>query len=425
MNRIPPQIGQLPPMPIPELYHTVLSSGVSVHYRPTHAPDLVRLDIMTQAGAAFQTRKMVAHFSNLLLKEGCNGLSASQIAERFDYYGAYLYYSGGMEYMFITLCTPRKHFYETVSLLRDIYTQPSYPESETRLALEQRYQRWKIDKEKVQVVANTQMNELLFGANHPYGKQLSESDFEHFDSHLLHEFHDLYYRPSRTTLVLTGDIRPDTLDSLESAFGQGWNLHDSSSQLPLASYPPASPSSEKVVFLPRKDCLQSALRFSLPLPGIGHPDFIGLKVLNTVLGGYFGSRLMTSLREEKGYTYGIQSSHTIYRDSSYIDISTQTATQYTDLLRSGVYSEMQKLCDCPLAPEEMRLVRNYLSGEYARILDGPFSLSDLFISAESVGMPMSQYEHELQVMKQISPSDLQALARKYLVKGNMYEVCVG
>ena len=166
-----------------------------------------------------------------------------------------------------------------------------------------------------------------------------------------------------------------------------------------------------------KEVLGSRASLSNPLSILENGDGINKN--------YFGSRLMTTVREEKGYTYGIFSTHTVYRNQSYIDIETQTAIEYVKPLIEAVFQEMEKLKQEPAGAEEMQLLRNYLSGEYARMMDGPFALADLYIAAESVGMDMASYRQQLEVMNRISGEELQALAQKYFHEEDFYLVCAG
>jgi len=424
----PPPLKPLENVDIPELNRVTLPGGLRLNYLDTGCRDLIRVDMMCRSGALFQPRPLVAMLTNLLLKEGCRGMNSAEIAEKFDSYGAFLYYSYGMEYTYINLCTPKKFYAPTLSLLRDIWQYPTFPAHDLKVVLEQRYQQMKVDREKVKVMSSLKMNELLFGASHPYGRMLQESDFDNFDRQLLADYHARYYRPERTQLVLTGDVDQEVIDVTSRVFGNeivDMARAPQTQDGPLDDYPQTQPSPQRRCFLPKEQSLQAAVRLSLPTVGQDHPDFMGLKVLNAILGGYFGSRLMTTVREEKGYTYGIFSTHTVYRNQSYIDIETQTAIEYVKPLIEAVFQEMEKLKQEPAGAEEMQLLRNYLSGEYARMMDGPFALADLYIAAESVGMDMASYRQQLDVMNRISGEELQALAQKYFHEEDFYLVCAG
>ena len=112
----------------------------------------------------------------------------------------------------------------------------------------------------------------------------------------------------------------------------------------------------------------------LPVIGRENPDFFALKLLCTILGGYFGSRLMSNIREEKGYTYGISSSIAAMRYGSYLTISTQTGTEFTRPLIDEVFAEIDRLRNEPVPTDEFITVQNYLRGDMARTLDSPFSI---------------------------------------------------
>lgn len=413
----------MPLLSVPTLHTTVLSSGIPLLYRNTQCPDLLRVDLMIRAGSVFQDRPLVAIFTNMLLKEGCQDKTSAQVAELFDAYGAFLYYSIGMEYAYVNLLTPKKCFRQTMGLLRDLFLSPAYPEHDVKVVVEQRYHNYLVDREKVHVRATTEMNKLLFGEHHPYGRQLQESDFDNFDRSLLVDFHRRYYVPSRTQIIMVGDVGEEEVALAEELFGKG--IPEAVTSGDVADFPMAEPAAPGAYFVPKSDALQAAVRFSFPLVGQSHPDFVALKVLNTLLGGYYGSRLMSSIREEKAYTYGIFSSHTVYRNASYIDIETQTDIRFVKPLIEAVYEEIERLQNEKVSDKEMDILRQYLSGEYARMMDGPFTLSDLYISTASVGMPLSSLESQMQEMKDVKPERLQELAGKYLRREAAYELCVG
>ena len=419
-----PQPGPMACEPIPSLDRADFADGTVLYSRATPVRDLLRLDLVVRAGLQFQPRPLVTQLAVSMLKEGCQGMSRGRIAERFDQYGAYVYYSWTMESAQVTLLTPRKRFRQALTLLQRMYAAPLYPEKNLRLALAQRFQSWQIEQEQVQSVAARQLNLLLFGPEHPYGRILCPADFEALERQDLLAFHEQFYRPENTFLVLTGDVRPDDLKLVETVFGQS-GASPTGERFCLPKVPKACSSDIRRVHLPKPGSLQASIKLALPTVGQSHPDFVGLKVLNTLLGGYFGSRLMVSLREEKGYTYGINSTHTVYRDKSFIDIDTQTAVGLIRPMTEGIFAEMRRLQEQPASPAEMNRLQRYLQGEYARMQDGPFALADLFLSAESSGMTMDDYPAHMQQMLALSAGELQRLAQKYLNPEMFYLVCVG
>ena len=150
----------------------------------------------------------------------------------------------------------------------------------------------------------------------------------------------------------------------------------------------------------------------LPVIGRENPDFFALKLLCTILGGYFGSRLMSNIREEKGYTYGISSSIAAMRYGSYLTISTQTGTEFTRPLIDEVFAEIDRLRNEPVPTDEFITVQNYLRGDMARTLDSPFSIADYYLSLKSNDLPVEYFAQQDEAIRQLSPGDLLSAAQK-------------
>lgn len=434
-RNVPPVNGVFQPGKIPSLNCRVLDNGLQLLYLHTPVEGLVRIDLIVRAGSAFQPYPLVAQLSNLLLKEGCRevydskgrllckAMNTAEVADCFDSYGAYVYYSTMMEFVLVSLCTPTKYIRENLTMLYCLHTSPAYPEDELRLNLQMREQQWRIDSEKVNVMASMKMNEVLFGQDHPYGRMLCEEDFHRLSADWLHAFHDRFHTPSNTRVVVTGDVDEQILGFVEELFGT--STSGEKRDEPMLLIPP-KPSSQKEWYISKEGASQAAVRLSLPTIGEKHPDFSDISVLNALLGGYFGSRLMMSLREKKGYTYGIYSTHTVYNDFSYIDIETQTAIANVKPLVNGVWEEMTRLSEELVGEEELGRLRNYLYGEYSRMVDGPFTLSDLYVSSLVSGRNMSDgFNRQLEAVRLITPERLRQLAARYLHPENFYKVCVG
>jgi predicted Zn-dependent peptidase len=156
-----------------------------------------------------------------------------------------------------------------------------------------------------------------------------------------------------------------------------------------------------------------------------HPDFAGMKVLNAILGGYFGSRLMNNLREDKGYTYGIGSSVVPLRDGGYFVISGEVGAEVTKEALSEIKSELQRLCDEPVPESELSLVRSYLSGEMLRACDGPFAQAEMYRELIEDGLDVSHFNDLINTVQHINAKQLQDLAIKYLNPDDLFTLIVG
>jgi Predicted Zn-dependent peptidases len=222
--------------------------------------------------------------------------------------------------------------------------------------------------------------------------------------------------------MLTGRVTREILNQVMTSFGnEPWG-GDEGFHSPLFEAQPMAPGRYHVL---KSDAMQSAVRFGLPIVDRSHPDYAKLRVLNTLLGGYFGSRLMTNIREEKGYTYGIGSSITTLKHSSYLSIATQTATKYTEPLIKEVFYEIDRLKKELVEDDELDMMRGYLMGEMARLFDGLFSIADAHQSLIVNHMTTEYFFRMIDAIQTVTAEELQDLARKYLIEENFYIVVAG
>jgi predicted Zn-dependent peptidase len=163
----------------------------------------------------------------------------------------------------------------------------------------------------------------------------------------------------------------------------------------------------------------------MPTIDITHPDFPALSMLNLILGGYFGSRLMTNIREEKGYTYGISSHIISMRNATYFTIITETGTEYTQLLIDEVLNEMNRLCQEIIPADELETARNYMQGQRARTLDSPFSISDYILSSIVAGNPIDYFNHENNAIRNMTAQELLRVANTHLHPDQLYIAIAG
>lgn len=407
---------------LPEIKFRLLPNGIPLYLIPLGEEEVTRTDIMVTAGRYHQETALEASLTNALLKEGSSSHTSAALAEKLDYLGAWLQPSVTFHNSYVTLYSLNKHAGEALPLLEEIIKNPLFPEKEFQTLLNQRKQLYLIEREKVQSLAANAFSEALFGTDHPYGKTLQEEDFERITTHELKAFHREYYRPENMKIVITGKITEEIENRIARSFGEPFG---SAGRKKNFSPPLLSPGPVKEILIEKEDALQSAIRIGLPLVKREHPDYMGLRILNTVLGGYFGSRLMTRIREEKGYTYGIHSSLTSQPQATTLSISTQTGIEYTQPLIREVYREIEKLRNEPIEEKELNLVKNYMTGELARLVDGAFSVADAYLSLLANQLPFDYYNRQAEIIRKATSSQLQELADRYFRRENFYTVIAG
>ncbi|MDP2721626.1 MAG: pitrilysin family protein [Bacteroidales bacterium] len=400
-----------------------LDNGTEVCLIEAGQEEVTRIDLIFNAGSAFQKKHLVAAAANRLLREGTRSHSSFQIASTLDYHGAYLDTSVTKDTAILTLYCLNKYLPQLLPLLSEMLYEPAYPADELQTYLHKQKQEFLTNSSKVKYRAMLGFNSLVFGADSAYGQQLNELDFGLVDISDINSFYQQYYLPENGWILVSGNISKELPSQLNRYFGQYPGTHPDF-KLPMVHYADSVIHSgdhleEKV------DALQSAIRIGRPIVGKSHPDFNTLQLLNMVLGGYFGSRLMTNLREEKGFTYGVSSHLVNYRYGGFFSVATEVNAIHTEAALAEICDEIKLLREVPVGEEELSLVKNYLYGTFLRSFDGPFALSDRYISARDHDLEFSYYQKSLATMMQTTSEQLMEAANRYLVPEQMIRLVVG
>ena len=311
-----PPVGTFPPLSLPAPGIHALSNGIEIIACNRGDEDVCRIDLMLEGGYYTEQKPGTAALTLLMLKEGAAGKSSEEIAESFDYHGAWLQTSASSHYLYVTLYTLNRHLDTCLSLLADIVIRPDFPEKEFTRLKERRLQQLLVQKEKVDVLASETFLSMIFGDKHPYGRAVTPDHINHITTEDLRDYHQQHIAPGKCRIFIAGKITGKLLDNLELHFGHTWNVPSVDSAIIPAF--PIHRAENPIIVTHKENALQSGIRMGLPVIGRENPDFFALKLLCTILGGYFGSRLMSNIREEKGYTYGISSSIAAMRYGSYL-----------------------------------------------------------------------------------------------------------
>jgi len=397
-----------------------LTNGIPVQGLKAGSQELVKIDFIFNAGAWYQKQNLVAGLTNSFLNLRSKNYTAQQIAEAFDSRGAYLHLNADQQYGCISILSLTKYLDEILKVTADIISNPLFPKKEVKTHIAKRKQQFIIENNKVKTLALKKFTQVLFGEEYPYANTNTINDFNHLTREMLAAFHEENYRPGNCRIVVAGNYDHTLKLQLEKYFGE--------SEITSAKEEPAftiSPAAMKKHFIEKTDAVQSAIRIGKLVVNREHHDFHGLMILTTILGGYFGSRLMANIREDKGYTYGIGASLVTSPHAAYFSVMTEVGTDVCNQALAEIYSEIRKLHDEPVSDEELETVRNYLSGDMLRNFDGVFALSNSLILLIESGLDYSHYEQFLHDIKTITPEKLQQLAQKYLKVDEMYEVVAG
>lgn len=422
MRNISPEIKPIEDINIQKADLHTLSNGLPLHTLSIGNEEVVRIDCMFRAGIYYQKHPLVASFTNQMLKEGTKNRNASEIAEKLDFYGSWLHLSCTHHYAYLTLYSLNKYLPQTIQLMEDMLSNSTFPEKEFEVYLSTRKQQYLVDQKKVQSLARKNFLSALYGTEHPYGKSADMEDFNRLKVEWLNEFYEQFYTLGNCQIIVSGKITSSVLNCIKDTFEKMGQINSNSIKKTEFAI---KPSSEHHLFIEKADSVQSAVQIGRPMFNRKHSDFHKFRILNTVLGGYFGSRLMSNIREEKGYTYGITSGLTTFMDTGHLSIATQTGVEFTKPLIREVYNEMERLCSELIPEDELETVKSYMLGEHIRMFDGGFALTDTFISLLANNLDYSFYEKNVGIIKSTTAGELQALAIKYFDLEGFYEVIAG
>ena len=407
----------------------VMRNGIPLYIIEADGLDAVRIDFVFAAGQFLQARKLQALFACRMLREGCRGYTAAAFAERLDYYGAWLELSVAMNRTFVTLYTLKKHFLATMELVQRMLTEPSYDEGQFRTVCNNNKAQLMVNLQKGDMQAMRALRRSIYGDAHPCGMQANLEDFDTLQVADVVDYYHRYYGSRTCQIYLSGDVDDELLTHVESLFGDAeWGTTQHERRLvdgkELAIHDTQSKSIREPQIIELRDAVQDSIRLGCLLMDVNDPDYLSTRVLTTVLGGYFGSRLMKNVREAKGYTYHIGADLVTNTPQVLFMVHCEAQAGKAEEVIDEVHKEMRRLQTELVPDDELRMVRNYMTGEICRNYESAFSLTDAYIFMEHLGLPQTHIEHTIDAINTTDSVRLQQLAQRYLCPEMLHTIVV-
>jgi len=397
----------------------ILKNGTEVYAIDAGAEEVMMVEVVYYAGDWYEENRLVAAATNFMLKNGTTKKSAFQINEHFEYYGSYLSRACYNETSTITLHTLTKHIDKLLPVVREMLTDSIFPEEELAVYKKIMQQRLSVNLLKCDFVAQRTIDAYVYGEEHPYGRISRLEDFDALKREQLVEFYKNYYLDGKFITFIAGKL-PQNLEQLLNQ-----NFGDLSNKKPEAVNYSIKPASEKKQrLLNDANGVQGAIRIARHFPNRHHPDFLKIQVLNSLFGGFFGSRLMTNIREDKGYTYGIHSYIQNHIQQTAWLVSTEAGRDVCEAAIKEVYLEMKRLREEVVDEDELLLVRNYMMGSILGDLDGPFHIISRWKNIILNDLDEKYFYNSINTIKTITAEELKQLAEKYLQPEEFYELVV-
>ena len=406
---------------LPPVKKEKLDNGLPLYWLDAGVQDVVQVDWIFPAGLWYEQKASVAHATAGLLKNGTSKHTAEQINEALEFYGAQLKVNAGNDYATITLYSLTKHLPVLLPMVYEIITDATFPENEVEIHKRNAIQRLLVNLRQCEFVANQQIDALLYGETHPYGRYSKKEHIEALEREDLVAFYKAQYSLVNARIFMAGKVGEKEVKGINEVFGKA-SLEKSDLKTVDFSMPQQSERIHKINNDPNG--VQGAVRIGRLFPNRHHPDYSPMVVLNTLFGGYFGSRLMSNIREDKGYTYGIYSSMSPELNGGSFVIHTETGRDVVELAIKEVYHEMEVLCNETASDDELLLVKNYLLGGLLADLDGPFSILQRWRTLILNGFDENYFNNNIRIYKTVTAKELQLLAQKYFNPQDFYEVVV-
>ncbi|EIM78510.1 peptidase M16 domain-containing protein [Nitritalea halalkaliphila LW7] len=388
---------------------------------PTPGIEAVKLAVLAAVpgdASSPHLNRLSAYFTLKMLSEGTHQHSGEQLDQFFDFHASEVEHIQGLEQIGLSLLSTKKHFASVLPVFRSLFTEANFPEERLDKLKKQKQLSLKLRFQRNNQWASQRFRSLLFGPEHPYGEISTTEDVDAITREDCVTFfrEQLWAEP---VLYLSGQFDEVSLRQILATFGD----------LPVRA---AEPIGQKFpmhfpekVYEAREEALQSSIRIGTHLMPKAHPDYLPFYVFNVFLGGYFGSRLIKNIREDKGLTYGIYSSIGSLKHQEYWMLMADVEKSQLQLALREIYLEIERMLEEPLPEDEVEVVRNYLAGSFLSKFSNAFDLMEHFKAVDKQGLDMRFYEAQLQYVKDFQPADIQAVAKKYLQLPRLLEVVVG
>ncbi len=421
----PPKPGPFPKVAFPPFDGAPISNGLDIWTVPNHEQPIVSLSLYFRGGSACdpQHREGLASSVAELMTKGTLRRTATQIAEEIDFVGGSLSASSSWDALTINVSVLTKYLDVAVDLLADVVQHTTFPEEEIERMRLQRLAGLRQAKADAGFLSDMVFSKLVF-PNHPYGQQPigTERSIAEINREDILRFAKENIAPANAFMVAAGDIEPDTFRKLMDSNLSSW----SGPARQTVTYGNASLArSRRVGLINREGAVQSALR-------VGHigiprntPDFITLSALNVLLGGYFNSRINLNLREVHGYTYGARSAFDARIAAGPFAVSTEVRTEVTTRAVEEIVSEITRLTVEEVPEEELRMVKNYMIGNFPLQIETPQQVAGRVAALVLYGLERGYWDTYRQKLSAITSVDLYRVAGEYLHPGQLAIVASG
>ncbi|RPI17386.1 MAG: insulinase family protein [Ignavibacteriae bacterium] len=420
---------------------TLAKSGINLLLIENHKVPSVSIRLVFKdAGSYFDGDNYgVSSFTAELLTKGTKTRSALQIADEIDFYGGSISSGSDWDGSYISLSILKKHLDKVIDVLADVVINPVFAEEELNRTKDQRISSIIQNKDDAGALSDKMFNKVIFGSS-PYAhpSEGTEESIKNITRADIVDFYQKHYCPNKLILAFVGDITRDEASSIIDEHFSNWK--EKCFETELTFQIETFSTDEKSTKNLRKNIqYNSKTIYIVDKPGavqsnfrIGHvgiernnPDFIAVSVMNTILGGYFGSRINLNLREKHGFTYGARSGFTARIHPGDFSVDADVRNEVTDTSVRLVKEELNRIVNEEVTNDELQTVKNYLTGIFPLQLETPNAVATRVINLKQYGLPKNYYSTYISNVNKLTKKDILEAAKKYIKPDNLYVVISG
>ncbi len=402
----------------------VLDNGLVLLTSEQRALPMVSIEMLIDAGSRYESASQagLANLTARLLTYGTQGRSALQISEALDFIGARLSAGCGEDVASVSLTILKKDLATGLELLAEILTESTFPQAEIDRQKQAIIASIRAREEDPGAVAATQFAAALFPRS-PYGRPVegAEDSVKGLQRKSLQEHFARYYRPNRAIIAVVGDVaEKEIAQALNKSFG-GWNKGEPSGK-PLVPAIIGAPEQLRV----NKDLTQSNIILGHNGITRGNPDYYAVQVMNYILGGGgFSSRVMDSIRNERGLAYSVYSYYAAEKSHGSFQFVMQTKNETAlEAIRIAKY-EIRRMREEPASEQELNDAKDYLIGSFPLRFDTNRKVAGFLAQVEYYQLGLDYPEQYAALIRKVSGADVQRVARQYLLPEKLITVIVG
>lgn len=414
---IPPKVREFDSLTIPGINKEQIAAGVTLYTYNRPGCGILQVSILWNAGNANLSNRAASTFVAQMLREGTDELSGEEVARIFDNKGVSLKTINTLAFTGITALGEYDKVQDLLPLLSEIVLHPKIPEDTFSALQRSRISTLRIMRTKPTMIAEEVSSVLSFGAHHPYLLPVTVEEYEGVNVDDVRKCHSDGITQHAVHVFVSGDLDAGG-DSLRQAIRHLCIGLSPQTVIPFTEVAPIPEAPQtRIVEMPHT--IQSAVIATIPTIGRYHNDYADLRNAVIALGGYFGSRLMTNIREKKGLTYGIVASLIGYKTYGTMQISAQCDTKYTESVVEEIGKELDALCTTPMGNDELTCLRRDVMSTLATTLDTPLSIMDHYRTCVVASMPDGYFDAQVRSITTMTPERLRDVAARYLRPENL------